>query len=253
MPTRSAIRWRRDDIKKLSNAVRRYNSLIARAANKNPGISEYLPQPVKTDILRDDILSRNDFNRVINRLNRSNLQNLQETVSYQNGLSITLYQKREIDIQKRIINQRRAHRAKELGQIVSPEKGTLGTLAEQNLRPRNPNLTTIPPERFASWFQKFVGEETDLRLSLIQKQYKENLLKSFDTVFGKDSMEADTLRRLVMNLSPEALTKAMHDNAFIYIRYIYSEEDKKEIFDTFYSEAIQYFQQFFTDEGYLIR
>lgn len=252
MPRSNTIRWQRNDTKKLSNAVRRYNSLIARAAKRNPGIAEYLPQPVKTNLLRDEILSRNDFNRVINRLNRANLRNLENTVSYPNGLTISQYQKREIDIQRRFINRQKAKRAKEVGAIVSPEKGTLGTLAEENLRPRNVNLSTIPPEKFNDWFEKFTREETNYGISQIQAQYKENLIKSFDTVFGVDSSEANTLRRLIQLLPPEALTQAMHDNAFLRIRYVYSKEDHEIIFDTFFTEAMQYFQKYITPEGEFI-
>lgn len=72
MPNLKAMKWRKEDEKKLSKAVRKFNASITNLSKKNPEIAESGLYPEKLNIkaLRSNILSRADYNRTIASIER---------------------------------------------------------------------------------------------------------------------------------------------------------------------------------------
>ena len=98
------IRWKRGDYIKLGQAVAAFNKEIDKNLNKVKGL--ILPEKIEYSELRDMIQTRKGLNEYINALKKIKLPGSFEPVKIENGLTITQYQKRELDLgRKSAINE----------------------------------------------------------------------------------------------------------------------------------------------------
>ena len=89
------IRWRKEDSIALSRAINTFNRNV-RKLRRQEGSALYLPDLVTYDKLRDDIKSRNEFNRVISSLKEFSNKNEQELMETISGQTITKWEYNQI-------------------------------------------------------------------------------------------------------------------------------------------------------------
>lgn len=89
------IRWRKEDSIALSRAINTFNRNV-RKLRRQEGSNLYLPDLVTYDKLRDDIKSRNEFNRVISSLREFSNKNEQELMETISGQPITKWEYNQI-------------------------------------------------------------------------------------------------------------------------------------------------------------
>lgn len=92
------IIWRKRDIKKLQTYVRKFNAAITRFEKAHPEYSGWqIPERLSMDTLKKRIKTRSEFNYNIAKIDRFFRKGARDLVQY-NGLWITKWQKREIQI-----------------------------------------------------------------------------------------------------------------------------------------------------------
>lgn len=107
-----AIRWRQNDLKKLSTYVRKFNAAITRLEKNAPDLKGLgvFPERLYADELKARIMNRNDFNREMRKIDRFFKKGARDIVRDEAGFETTRWQKRELKYTEMRINaQNRAY------------------------------------------------------------------------------------------------------------------------------------------------
>lgn len=237
MPGNPHIKWRKIDQERLSRRVAVANRQLTAAAKKKPNLKEYLPPKFSIPEIKERILTRQDFNREIARLNRVNQKSLSPRITSA-GVKTTDYELRELQIAKSTINRRRSQQRKNSG--ASTYTGTLGELQDLELAPRQINLNTIPKSKWNEFVNQIEYQATDQYSNEKIVQYKQNMIKAIDTQFEYYPDMKNELITMVENINAETLYKARFNNPFLSFSYIYSYEELEMIFDNFSANLKNY-------------
>lgn len=98
----SVIKWRRSDYTKLGKAVANFNRKInAATKNKNVANIDFLPELKQYKNVKDAIITRREFNRVVNSLSRINKADALDLVFTKSGEELTAWELNETKIQAR--------------------------------------------------------------------------------------------------------------------------------------------------------
>lgn len=221
MQKRYKIRWSENDRKELATAVRKFNAKRARLIKKDPSYIEYLPQKASTVAIRKGIATRRDLINELNALNRFLRKGAEEKIVTSRGLKTTKYEKKEVGIRVRRVNR---FRKKELEAAApSTYKGTMGTVRENNLRPKKYDIEKIRDksgwERFVSMVEKQSRESYYLDRD---ETYKKNLLKAMKNEFGAMGRN---LINLVKQIPPNILIEMYYADADMQIDFVYGKEE----------------------------
>lgn len=108
----SQIRWKRGDYIKLGRAVSDFNKKI----NELNAVEKklYLPDLVDYKVAKEEILTRQDLNRMINSLRRFKEEGAEELYVTQAGEKMTKWERKELGIASRVAQRRLQAELKEL-------------------------------------------------------------------------------------------------------------------------------------------
>lgn len=212
----SKIRWTKSQQSRLSNAVRVFNTKITNYG-KNPELKPYLPNKISVQDLKRRITTANDLNREIKSLQRLN-KNTATPVVTGAGVKTTKYTIREAQIRINIINRRRKKLREKAD--VTPLKGTVGQIQDQNLQPRKLNLRRVPSKRFQQYIEDIYSQTYDSYMEKMNALYKDNYLKAFDEAFGKDYI----FKKFIELIPKEVLSEMLFQDPVLTIDFVYGEE-----------------------------
>lgn len=215
MSRKPDIRWRDKDVKEMQRIVNNYNAKLRRIEKKNPDVVDYLPEKMNMKDLRSKIETRQDFNRELNSLSRFSRRGSEKIVETPKGMKLTQYEIDEAKTKVRIVNIKRAYERKKLG--FSPEKGTMGQIATQNLQPKHFSLNKTPRE----WEKYLETLDKELASNFKENQlqkYKENYLKGLHENLG---VKGDELAEFLDTLDPETIFTKSVTNPLLTIDFIY--------------------------------
>lgn len=221
MQKRYKIRWSSDDRKKLTTAVRKFNAKRARLIKKDATYAEYLPEKASTVAIRKGIATRRDLINELNALNRFLRKGAEEKITTEKGVKTTKYEKKEVGIRVRRINR---FRKKELESIEpSTSKGTMGTVRENNLRPKTYNIEKIRDN--STWENYIKMVERQSRESYYFERdelYKKNLLKAMRSEYGAMGRK---LIDLVKQIPASVLMEMYYSDSDLQIDFVYGQEE----------------------------
>lgn len=128
-----AIKWRLKDTKKLAIYVRKFNAAITRLEKRHPELegSGVMPQRLDITELKSRIITRNDYNRELNKIDRLFKKGAQELVKDSTGYYTTKWEKREQQYTQQRINKLRKQTIEKYG--VRKEQIKFLGLEEVNL------------------------------------------------------------------------------------------------------------------------
>ena len=152
---KSNIRWRQKDITLLKKEVKNFNTRLAYYNKKYSNQQEYLPSKISYKDIKHSITTRTDFNRTIKNLKSFNSKT-SKPIIYE-GKKTTKY---AVDTLKRSVKNINRIRAKKRQEAdVSTEKGTMGTIEANNLKPRKVNSNTIPQADWDKFIRSLFSQE----------------------------------------------------------------------------------------------
>lgn len=226
---KSKIKWRDSDRKKLAQAVRKFNAKRTREIKKNPEAEKYLPPKMNIREIEKAISTRQDFNYVINTLERFMRKDATKKIKTPGGKETTKWALDELrNANKRRNAKRKAKRDKA---NVSTEKGTMGTIDRNNLNPRTFNIK-MDPKSWDKFVEQVKKELLDSYDNEKKQKYLENYLESLSSVYGLEN--AFNLNELLKDLSADDFTQAFHDDPILDIEYNYDNntiEDLANIYE----------------------
>lgn len=217
MPRQYNIKWRNKDKTRLSNTVRQFNAKITRMLKKNPELAPYLPERLTVQGLRDKIQTRQDFNREIKSARRFLKPGAETPVTSATGIRTTRWEKREIGIKVGVINQRRNRELKKMNPTT--EKGTMGTIRENNLRPKKYDIDKI---KASDWDMFVYGVEKQIMSGYTAQKnelYKQNFIKAVKTAFGSKGTE---IVEMAQSIPADILVELYYNDPVLQVEFIYN-------------------------------
>lgn len=228
-------KWNKNYNKQLTLAVKSFNRKIDYYSKK--GIGEYLPDKVKVSSIKSRISSIEGLNREIQSLKDFNKSSA-IPITTEKGVKTTKYQLDQLKQRTEIINQQRA---KERARLNEPElRGTMGTIKQQNLQPRNININTITMDHWKKFIEGIYKQTADDYIERLNRQYKSNFLDALDVAFGQ---KAWLIRDLVELININDLAQMLYDDPILSIDFIYGEEDQDLRIGGILNHLYDYMQQ----------
>lgn len=241
MPRRTGITWKPGEKAELERALKNFNARRRYAIKNNPNLINYLPtMPVKSTV--NAIKTRKDLTNLKKEIELSKNKGAFE-ITKVGDVKVTKF---ELSVQKRRLRQVNAKRAaarKKAG--VSTVKGTMGTIAQNNL---NKKKLTKPKsrqewEKFKISMEKMLSSTYDDEKS---KQYRANYYSAFLENYGLS--EAIELMEILEKLTHQEIAQAMHENPKLNIEFLY---DDREEWDLAYrDEIIEEWKAYLNKLGY---
>lgn len=216
MPKRYNIKWRKGDEQELAKAVRKFNAKRTRLLKQVPELEDFLPDKLNVQDIKNNNKTRNDFNKTLRSIERFMRKGAEKPIVTEQGVKTTEYQKRELEIQIRTINQRRAAERKRAN--VSTEKGTMGTIQANNLNPKKVDINKVKKSDWNKFVESVEKQSKDIYQKEKYDRYKENFIKGLQNAFGE---KADRLVSMVEQIDPATLTQMYYDDPIIQIDFIY--------------------------------
>ena len=139
-------------------------------------MEDVLPPKASVQDIKNNIISRGDFNREINSLKRFMEKGMENMITTKSGVRTTKYQLNELNIKKRTINQRRAKIIQEKG--VSTYTGTMGSIRSRNLQPLQTDFQKVSKEMWNQIVAKIDRQYMDKYYNEQDERYKQNYLRS---------------------------------------------------------------------------
>ena len=227
MPSnRPVIKWRDTDEEKLSRAVRNYNRKLDRLAKTNPFLADMLPDRLSKRELKNRIMTRNDFNRIVRSAERFSKKGAEQLVTNEVGFTVTKYEKREVAYKLAAVNRRRAELMNRYSamEIINQGKRTGRTRGEfpaqrlMELRPKKFNWARMTRQHYEEFIKTLNKQSFDRYISESNENYKKNYIKALRSVFGKSQ---EGLVAKVMALSADEVIERYYadQNASIDFPY----------------------------------
>ena len=216
MQKRYNIRWRDTDKKELAKAVRKFNAKRTRLLKQVPELEEFLPPKASTKEIRKSVKTRRDLKNELNSLERFMRKGAEKPIVTKEGIKTTVYEKKEISIKVRAINLRRAAELKKAA--PSTEKGTMGTVRENNLKPKQYDIDKIKKSDWKKFVESVEKQSKDSYASDRYDRYKENFIKGLENAFGEKGSE---LIEIAKQIDAETLTQMYYDDPILQIDFIY--------------------------------
>lgn len=229
------IKWRKSDTKKLANLARQFNAKITRVSKKYPDFAQYLPKRISTKEIKSRVATRQDFNRLYKEYSRFLKKGAEELVTTPTGITVTKWDIQEAKYKVQAVNRSRARKRKELKGIVTTESGTMGSIQNANLMPKQFNLSDIN-----DW-DAYVGNlDKQLHSQYYVKKeakYRENFIQALYNVFNS---EADDIINLVNQIPDSELSKLYFSNPVLQIDFIYDPLEQEMIHDLIVENLQEY-------------
>lgn len=204
MSKQHKINWRESDTKELNRVVKNFNAKLNRLAKSGENV--ILPEKVRVSELKKLINTRQDLHREINMLKRFSKKGAEKGVvieGNENNLTITKWQKTEMNRRVGIINRKRRERYELLqdlevysrGQSLGYKKGDIGMgrVAEHTLKPMNAFTKSMSKGDLKAKWKAIMKEspsdfftETDFRL---KQNYIDTMLRNYNEEDVKDIIE----------------------------------------------------------------
>lgn len=235
MQKRYNIKWRDTDKKELAKAVRKFNAKRTRLIKQVPELEEFLPPKQSTKDIKNAVKTRRDFINALNSLERFMRKGAEKPIVTKEGVKTTEYEKREIEIKVRAINQRRAAELKKAA--PSTEKGTMGTVRNNNLRPKKYDIDKIKKSDWKKFVESVEKQSKDSYNANKYERYKNNFMKGLENAFGEKGRE---LIDIVEQMNAETLVQMYYDDPILQIDFIYDPLEMEVKIDTMIDHLTAY-------------
>lgn len=176
----SLIRWKKGDYIRLGRAISKFNKMINEIEVDEKDV---LPEMRNYKELKESINSRKELNRVINALNRANVDSLTQTREYASGEEITRWEYNEINkAMRRAMRNLESERA---GILAGRESIGMGEERLSEIKAIERSFETLG-ERKGSEFERikeriFSLGRSDYKITR-DKQFRENFYTALEGI-----------------------------------------------------------------------
>lgn len=225
MPRVSPIKWNDNQRALLSKQVKRFNAKLTREAKRSPEKAQFLPPKLSVKELKQQIKTSKDLRLFSSKVDRAFKPKAFDLIMSKNGVITTQYQVQELKLDVRRINQARKREAEKAN--VSTEKGTMGTIEANNLRPKRFDFDNIKPKDWDK-FVESVEKQAMVDSYNLEKilKYKEDYLRSVQDLLGSYGRD---LYEFVSKLPADFIYGKFYDDTLLQISFISDPIPAREI------------------------
>lgn len=220
MPKQYNIKWRPSDNQRIAARVRAFNGKLTRLINKQPEFQAFLPRRISTQQIKEQVVTRADLNNILNSLSRFSRKGAEAPITTNSGIQTTAWQIKEASIRVGVINRKRKAKLKQLN--PSTEKGTMGSIEENNLRPKRFNPNKTKPEDWDSLLESINKQSRPSYEQQKAETYKQNYIKSIYKLYNATT--ADIINEIVQMIESTPAQKiynASFDDPILTIGFTY--------------------------------
>lgn len=200
-----------------------YNTKRTKLIKLVPDLEEILPAKRNVQDIIKQVETRQDFNRIINQMERFMKKGAENMVTTPSGVRTTKYQLNELNIQKRAINLRRAKMRKEAD--VSTYKGTMGSIRNRNLGELKTDFNKVSKDMWKQIVNKFERQSMDSYYSQRDELYKQNFLTAFNQTYG--NMDDGTISKMLQGMNPNDIVQMYYFDPALQIEFLYPEDEEQ--------------------------
>ena len=211
------IKWRKQDLKKLSQYVGKFNAKITRELRKNPEAWEYYPPRFNVSQLRTQIQTREDFNRFIKSVDRAFKPGAFTPVETKKGKKTTKWALKEIYLANRYINRKR----QEIRDKVNPSyyTGTMGSVEANALKPRKFDPDKMGENSFNKYVESTRHQARSQYWNERITKYKEDYLANIKKHFNMEDKKVKELYDLVNEIPADIMFFNYYADAELQVNF----------------------------------
>lgn len=211
------IKWRKQDLKKLSQYVGKFNAKITRELRKNPEAWEYYPPRFNVRQLRTQIQSREDFNRFIKSVDRAFKPGAFTPVETKKGKKTTKWVLKEINLANRYINRKK----QKMRDKVNPSyyTGTMGSVEANALSPRKFDPDKMDENSFNKYVESTSHQARSQYWNERITKYKEDYLANIEKHFNMEDKKVKELYDLVSKIPADIMFFNYYADAELQINF----------------------------------
>lgn len=177
------INWKQGDYIRLGQAVAQFNRKINQIKTEENKL--YLPEEVEYTKLKQNIITRNELNRIINSLRRFNTEGAEDLYETDSGEMLTKWERKELGIQKQIITTRINKEIQKLNEPISGgySRAQMGSQELQQLLAQKRNLEKLETvtgqefERLKNRIRNLGSSDYNMRKAIT---YRKNVIEQLE-------------------------------------------------------------------------
>lgn len=221
MQKTAKIRWKHNEKQLLKGEIAKFNARRRYAIKKNPDLINFLPTLSYKEIL-NNITTRKDLKRILREINYSRTKDAFKLVNI-GETKTTKWQLKVAKQRLANVNRRRAYERKRAN--VSTTKGTMGTIEQNNLKPKPFSIPSSQKE-WQKFLESLEKQSNDKYWNEKDERYKQNYMTAFANAYGGFSGYVTRLTNLFAGLSAYDIVQGMYWSPILNIKFIYDDMDE---------------------------
>jgi hypothetical protein len=222
----------------LSKAVQQFNAKRTREIKKNPALEHVLPKKLNVKELTQSIETRNDFKNQLKSIQKFKEKDATKIEEYENGLTLTKWERQKVQHEVNVINQRREQERKKAeqyeatsrGKPIGLKRGEMGSARMNEFNPKKFNPNKIRAGKEWEMFKESAAKQfkenyTNEKL----EAFKQNYIKALGNIFGS---RVDNVINTIKNMDSDRWYKVTLTEQEASIDYIYDPHEAEEKIDT---------------------
>lgn len=240
----ASIKWRKQDLTKLSRYVQKFNTSITKLSAKNPELAEagLYPKKLSVSELKESIHTRTDFNRALKSIDRWFRPKARDIITKQ-GFKMTRWKYQNIQADIAVLKAREREQRKKANKSLRQQKDItkapsleekLKTMREKLDRPNDDTFNYNMEDALVSFdifVNKIRARASSDYLERMNALYYNNYLKAINENFSPDLAEEYISIIKRYKLDGGMLYELVGAYPALDIDYFYSPEEEQEKFE----------------------
>lgn len=244
MPSTNPFNFTKNRNRKLTYAVKRFNAKLTRLIKKNPELEKFYPERQYVSKIKPRILTVEDFNYELRRLNNFLKKGQEEIIVNKVGTPSTRWEIHETRIGANRVNKRNA----EL-ELKDKATGIVKTDIERaNFNPIKFDFENKSPTAWKKFVASVEKQASGAYRASLVTNYKEDYLSNLEEHLSS-AMIYDKLVELIKSIPEDVLYGAFYVDPALNIRFISDPLEVDLIAETIYNKWIWYLNKINENNG----
>lgn len=237
------MKWRKSDEIELKRLIKNFNNKLRRVKNKHPENYKIYPKNYRFSDLKDNIITRQDFNRIISELKLFSERGKEDIITNSHKVKAMIWELEVENMRVKLINKERARELKKINKInitIGGKKIETAsiTITKRELSPKKFNFDRMYSRNEFEMFKKTTEKQVTSNYWFnIQNKYVDNYIKALVNVFSPS--QAAELIKVINQIPLEYMIELYHREMLGNIDYIYEPQEQGIKFE--------YLMEMFTD------
>ena len=218
------IRWRESDTRELQRVIKNFNAKLYRIQKKDPTAEAYLPPKLSYTKVKNEIVSRKDYNNLIKSLQRFSQKGAEMPITSKRGATATKWDVQEFNIKQRVENIRRKNELKRIqekeitsrGKPTGVKRAEMGTIKEVELKPSRKRFDNLSQREWAKAKESIDRNLNDFKNTQQMQKMKDNYIKGLTEAGFSENLISTVEKIPLKEFKDKVVTDTEASFDFIY-------------------------------------